>query len=217
MPTSTPSTERPFHVHHYKIPETQGHFRPEARLVVTASLRTSGLLGRLSDAEARVLLAMLGCMTPNGVIQATALQITEALGCSQHHAAGILARLSAKTWQNYPVVVRVTREAAPSTYSLSHALLLHSERVEVQPDGPHTSDSEVVHYSRTRYALPRQAVEPMVLAQLGLSPDEASRSKLRELRRKLLALGVDPQTIDRLIATYPSSSIAQQLAWLPLR
>ena len=160
---------------------------------------------------------MLGCMTPNGVIQATALQITEALGCSQHHAAGILARLSAKTWQNYPVVVRVTREAAPSTYSLSHALLLHSERVEVQPDGPHTSDSEVVHYSRTRYALPRQAVEPMVLAQLGLSPDEASRSKLRELRRKLLALGVDPQTIDRLIATYPSSSIAQQLAWLPLR
>jgi hypothetical protein len=57
----------------------------------------------------------------------------------------------------------------------------------------------------------------MVLTQLGHSPEEASDTPLGEARRGLVQLGVDRDTIDELIYTYPTEDILKQLAWLPER
>lgn len=216
-----PTSEHPFVIEHRHILESPGHFVPQARLIVTSALRTSGVLASLTDQEARTLLALLTFLSPNGEVQATVPQMAEALGTSDTEAQRRLHELTQITWQEQPLVYCVERETALPVYCLSPHLVTNEQPPALpEPAAPvvHAAGrAAIIAHSRARYGRPRAEAEALVAEQLGQSPEASADTPIGEAWRRLLALGVSREQVEELIAGYPVQAILQQLEWLPER
>src|SRR5437868_5701879 len=149
------SSRRPFVIEHRRLDETPKGFVPDARLVVSPALRTSGLLAALSDEQARTLLALLTYLTPNGGIYVTAAEVAEALGVPRAHARRRLDRLAAFRLGDQAVVICLPREAGLPVYGLSHEQVENEQslaRPDISAESPtnRTRREAVTAYSRAR-------------------------------------------------------------------
>jgi hypothetical protein len=212
---------RPFAVEHLRLEETPAEFTPAARLVITAALRTSGLLAVLDDAEARTLLALLSCLSPNGEARAAAFQVAEVLGTYERDARSRLDRLAAAIWRGGPVVLRSEHGTLPPSYAVAPGLLAdkHTQpepEVTVLPI-PAAGREAVVQASRAAYAVPRAEAEAAVAEQLGIPAFADSDSPEGEAWRGLMAAGVPKEQARELVDEYPAEEILRQLEWLPAR
>src|SRR6202020_1862443 len=73
-----PQSDRPFFVLHLRIGANKSTFIPGALIALTPEARTVGFLRRISARNARVLLAVLTCLTANGEPLASARQVARA-------------------------------------------------------------------------------------------------------------------------------------------
>src|SRR4051794_22089503 len=75
---------KPFAILHLRREQTRaGYFRPDARLVITSALRTSGLLLALPEGELKSLLFLLSFLSPNGWCRPTAPELAAAMQVSE--------------------------------------------------------------------------------------------------------------------------------------
>jgi hypothetical protein len=214
---------KPFLVEHLHLNETPVGFTPVARLIVTPTLRTSGLLRALTDEAARSLLLLLTFLTPNGHIQPTVSEIADVLGVSERKARERLHRLVAVRWYGEPVAIELPRETGMDAFALSPSILTHVEPpqedgdVVTLPIPPASSREEVIAHSRAAYGTPRAEAERLVAEQLGIPPGEMEDTPEGEARRQMYAYGVPRDVIERLITNYPLDRIRRQIEWLPQR
>jgi hypothetical protein len=213
-------TEQPFIIEHRRIEEPLGKHTPEARVSVRAALRTSGLLSLLSDKHARVLLALLTYLAPNGQVQATAQQVGQALGVPTRLAALWLMALCARRFHGYHLVYRVGREEGHAVYCLSRAFVIQ-EQQPPPADAPQILEvmgrEKVIARSRHAYATPRAEVEAGVMRRLGHAPEELLDTPEGAVWRGLHVLKIAKADIRALIDTYGAERILEQLEWLPER
>jgi hypothetical protein len=79
--TNAPVAEAPFVVQHRRqATAPSGDFVPEARLILTPALRTSGLWAQLPPEEFKDLLLILTFLTPNGWFRPTLPELADAIG-----------------------------------------------------------------------------------------------------------------------------------------
>ena len=221
MPAAPLQDDSPFVIEHLQNDRTpSGKFTPDAQVVVTRALRSSGLLTYLPDSEARSLLAVLTLLTANGRLNATAAQVAAALGISEAKAQSRLDRLCQLRWNEKPVAVEQVAETGLKTVSLSPHVVAQRER----PVGLRESDlpaplppvagrDAVVAYSRQHYGRPRAEVEREVAAQFGWRSDIDRTTPAGRLE----GLGVSPEDVQSLTAAFSDEEIANQLDWLPYR
>lgn len=219
----------PFIIEHRRKALSPSSFEPQARIAVTDSLRTGGLLARLSDEQARTLLALLTFLSPNGVVQANVWQVAAALDVREGKAAERLERLVSLSFQERPVAFCIEREGGGTTaYTLS-PLLIAQEQAEAPLEQQESEPQQrtlparpagreaVIAHSRAMYARPREEVEKMVLEQLGHSPLESEDTPEGQARRSLRALGVPAEQVNLLLAHHSIEKIQRQIDWLPHR
>lgn len=215
----------PFRVVVSQVPDGQGtHFRPDARLEVTAALRTSGLLRSLPGDEVKTLLLILTYLTTNGLFLASPPQVAEAMQVSESKVEQRLRRLQNFTWQGEPLLREQARESGLRSYGPASVLVsvLHTPepQLSVQTELPSRSNREVViAHSRAAYAHPRAEVERVMAEQNGWEvPDhQAQPSGGVSLFKRLQRFGILPEQAESLIAQHPMEEIVQQLEWLPYR
>ena len=217
----------PFLVELLRLPDQsdKSTFTPGVRLLVTRTLRTSGLLAALPENDVKTLLTLLTFLHPNGHCQASVPELTGALSLSEAKVRARMERLGSMVFQDQPVVRLVRRESGLDSYVLSSAVLGQGEPVEgaplalpVPPKAPGSSVRERVYaHSREAYARPRQEVERIVEEQLGHAPQEQDDTPEGAVRRRLAALGVARDQADLLLANHALDEIVQQLDWLPHR
>ena len=218
---AAPDADRPFVVEHVlPAPDAPGPFVPDARLLVRSTLRTSGLLAYLPDAEARSLLLLLTFLSPNGHLHASLPEIAEGLRVSQDKARRRMLRLTETPWRGEPLALSRKTDSGLERFSLSPSLV--EEHSAALPSAPvpvyeAVGRETVLAHSRKTYAVPRSEAERMVAAQLGHEADEAGEGEVAVARRELAALGVPRETIAALLREYPLTLIQQQIRWLPLR
>lgn len=215
-------SNRPFAIYHQRIAETPNHFRPVAVVVVTPSLRTSGLLSLLSDRQARILLTLLTFLSANGEVRATAQQVAQALGVPVPLASLWLSGLAWRRFQGVHLIYRIERAEGYPVYALSWQFIdrYRSQHPDEYVNGrpaPIATREEVLAHSRSTYARPRAEVEREVLEQLGYSPEEMAPTPEGLLRRRLRGLKLEREDIQFLIETYGTERIQRQLDWLPER
>src|SRR2546423_357922 len=119
------ATMPPLRVEHRREEVPPNRFVPDTRLVVTAALRTSGLLAALSDRDARTLLAVVTFLTPDGRFTGTAPAIAAALGVAEKNVRERLGSLTALSFQGAPVLVEIPREQALSAFVPGPHVLRH--------------------------------------------------------------------------------------------
>ena len=214
----------PFVIEHSQISISPNQFTPGAKLVITPTLRTSGLLKTLSDEAVRSLLAVLACLTPNGRIQPTSHEVGEVLGLPESQARQRLRRLAGTSFEGMPLLALLHRETGMHGFIPSHAVVSESqvtppEQSEVinLPIPPPASRERVIEHSRATYGRPREEVERIIAEQLGHSVEETLDTPDGEARRQLIRLGVPRDEVQRLVNAYPLESIFEQIEWLPLR
>jgi hypothetical protein len=211
---------RPFIIEHRRGFSAPGRFEPAARLAVEPYLRTSGLLSLMSDGQARLLLALLTFVSPNGQVQATARELARALGLPVPLTAWKLDRFAKRRFRDQVFVYRIDRREGESVYALSRHVVAREHAPEPPADPPPivaAGREAVVAESRARYSQPREAVEAEVMRQLGHAAEELADTPQGSAYRQLRALGMAPADIGRLLATYGTADVLQQLAWLPER
>jgi hypothetical protein len=225
IPSTTPSTA-PFlieHLRHYDRLHGD-RYTPEARLLLSPALRTSGLLAALPDAEAKSLLWLLTYLRPDGRVEASVAELVAAMNTGEGKVRARMDRLAQVRWLDSPVTTLVKRDNGLDCYVLAQHLV--SERQVQQPSPEPESPRRlpagrqaIVAHSRAAYARPRAEVERMILEQLGHQPRAADTDTgpNAETRRKLLALGVLREQADLLLMNYPLERIERQIAWLPYR
>lgn len=212
--------ERPFLVHHLRQDESSKDYTPTARLHLTAFARTSGFIRVLSGTEARMLLALMTYLTPNGETRVTATQVARALGVPTPVAVLWLRNLSHTRFQGEPIVERLKSPEALTAYTLSHSLVHH----DVQPqkrDPPviqfAAGRQAVIEHVRSTYATPKVEAERTVMHHLGLHPEELQDSDDAHVWRELRYLRFKRADIQALIDTFGIGKIATQLEWLAER
>jgi hypothetical protein len=211
------------HLRHYDRPRSD-RYTPEARLLLTPALRTSGLLAALPDAEAKSLLWLLTYLRPDGRVEASVAELMAAMNTGEGKVRARMDRLAQVRWLGDPLAASVKRDNGLDCYVL--AVHLVSER-QVQQPSPEPEPPRsvpagreaIVAHSRAAYARPRAEVERMILEQLGHQPRAADTDTgpNAETRRQLLALGVLREQADLLLMNYPLERIERQIAWLPYR
>lgn len=214
-----------FGIASFRQREGQGNssgFTPMSCLLLLPELRPSGFLATLTDGEARTLLAVLTCLTPDGRMQATLPDLATALGISERAVKPSLSLLAARQWEGQPVLYEILREEALPYYTPSPAIVKHlaeesHREVSLPLPPPIATREEIVAVSREKYARPREEVERMVLEQLGHAPEETDDTPEGEVRRRLLGLGVTREEIGVLLTSHPLQDIINQLDWLPYR
>lgn len=222
--TITP-TQPPFLIEHFRRDVTPTGFMPEARLVLSPALRSSGLLPTLSDEQSRTLLTLLSLLTANGEVQATAWEVAELLGLSERQARKQLDNLARAKWQGGPVLIQVPRDTSSSLYALSPTLFAQEEVPPISepllPLPPIAGREAVIGHSRATYARTREEVERQI-AQLNgwdvpeafATPDEKTYASMRQ---RLLVIGLTGEQADELLSRFDLARIQRQLQWLPYR
>lgn len=215
MPTS--SDPPSFAIEHLRQDETPTRFVPVARLYLLPELKTSGLLGRLSGPQARVLLALLASLTPNGGLRVTAPQIATLLQVPAPLAAWWLISFQRARLHGRPIVRALRQEGALTVYTLDSALI--SEIVYIaKPDRPiPTSGEAVIAHSRALYARPRVEVERDVLRQLGHFEEEHGDTPEAMVWQELRGFKIEYEDIRALLDSFGVDRILRQIKWLPER
>ncbi len=233
LPEEVPA-EKPFRVELYRTDERGGKFTPAARLIVTRSLRTSGFLRDLPDAEARTLLLLITFLRPDGRCEVSVPEAASALDIAPVKARARLDRLTTASFGNLPVVRVTRRDSGLDGYVLS-TTLVEEQQALPEADTPEpiaalpARRDEIIAHSRSLYANPRAEVEEMILTQqLGhaaiaaiapiapVTPPDTSTPE-GAARQAMTEIGLPREQIDLLIASFPIEKITEQIAWLPHR
>ena len=133
----TPAEDRPFVLHLLRLDETPGgYFRPGARVAFTPALRASGLLATLSGEDLKSLLLVLTFVHPNGHIQPTLPELSQALRQPQGVTRAQMRRLERLLWQGKPLLHELRRDSGLHGWTPSPRIL------GVQHTPPETSARE---------------------------------------------------------------------------
>ena len=220
-----PSNDAPFIIEHRRVPLGGRDFRPEAKLLLTPALRTSGLLGKLTGETALPLLTLLSFLTPNGRIAPSLHEMGQALGLSAHGVRDFIDPLTRLVFEDVALAIPRLGESGIDGYLLSPKAFAQVEEgvVETQetvpePPGYALAGREaVVAASRARYARPRAEVEREIERALGHDPAQLEDTPEGEARRRLYSLGVPQGEIEPLLEGFGVDDVLRQLDWLPLR
>jgi hypothetical protein len=222
----TPPEGHPFLIENRMVmhDKSRGDVRADARVIVTQSLRTSGLLASLSDRESKLILTLLTYVTTNGYLLAHAPVMARDLGISEGDLQKQLEPLTKREWNAMPLVREIRSPQNPHRYTLSAALLGKEnlgttiDLVPNQPSGlPLASKEEVIEMSRAKYGSPRAEVERDILRQMGISPEEQSDTPEGKARRGMRDAGLPRDLIEQLVTEFGAAACLRQVQWLPLR
>lgn len=138
-------------------------------------------------------------------------------------------RLAEVRWHSQPIVLPVPGEGL-TAFMPVHGLLpvveeaaqeLHPPAIQAAPR------SVIIEHSRRTYGQPRAEVERQISGQLGhespertSAPTEAagqSDDPQAALKGELMAVGIEPNQADELLARFDPIRIRRQLAWLSFR
>lgn len=199
-------------------------FHPEARLFVSETLRTSGLLASLPEREAKNLLWLLTYLHPNGRLFAPVSLLARDMGIALGDARKQFLALARIQWQGSPLVRHLSGDTT-ERFTLGNQVLgeetldtsLPIPLPEKSNHGTTGHRESIVEASRERYARPRLEVEKIVLEQMGYHPEENSDTPEGEVRRGLRSLGIDRDQIDELIEEFGIEACHRQVRWMPLR
>ena len=192
FPMPIPSEDRPFTLHLLRLEQTPGgRFVPGAQVAFTPALRASGLLLSLPGEDLKRLLLVLTFVHPNGHIQPTLLELSQALRQPQAMTRAQMRRLERFVWQGKPLLHEVRRDSGLHGWTPSPRIL----GMEHAPqETPPTSDAPVyvaagreavIAHSRATYARPRAEVErEMALANGWEWPPRTLGERQDELRQK---------------------------------
>lgn len=228
--SQSPINSTPFIIEHRQVEQGRRNFVPEAKLLLTPTLRTSGLLTALPDRAARPLLTLLSFLTSNGDIHPTIHELAQTLGISAGSVRDFMEPLTRLQWQGTPLAIPLLRESGMDGYMLSpkvtahdHKLVLDAHLEATREPAPESLSyvpagrEAIVAASRAKYARPRVEVEREIEVALGHHPDEADHTPEGEARRRLYHLGVPREEIDSLLVECGHDEALQQLRWLPYR
>lgn len=180
MPKS--ADERPFVLELLRVAQTPSdRFAPGARVAFTPALRTSGLLLALNGEDLKSLLFVLTFVHPNGHVQPSLVELSQALRQPQGRTRAQMRRLERFVWQGKPLLHELRRESGLHGWSPSPRILglAHATSQDMPPgtssDTPNTSQDvqagrtataqraagreAVIAHSRATYARPREEVE----------------------------------------------------------
>ena len=231
-----PEQEPPFTIYiEHRNKTRDGHWRPAAYIRLTSSLRTSGLVWALPPEDLKSFLVLLTFLTPNGSIVPTVPQLATALQLSETKTRDRMGRLVAARWHGQPIVLSHQMGNGLEAFTPAPGLLpLHEECADqpINPQAPYraTPREVIIEQSRQLYAHPRAEVEQMVGEQLGhkirdddgtpampvafpIAADESDPSLRGELQR----VGLRPDQVNELLASFDTVRIRRQLMWLPYR
>ena len=164
------TSEKPFIIELRQEDKTENnYFRPAARLKLSQSLRTSGLLLALSSEDVKNLLFLLTFCTPNGECRTLLPQLAEAMRVSPTKAMMWMRHLCAFRWQAQPLVHEHASESGLHFFTLSPHLVAYEHPA---PDTPHSASHDiivssreaVIAHSREKYGRPRAEVEAEIEA-----------------------------------------------------
>ena len=188
-----PSEDRPFVLHLLRHDErVGGDFRPGAHIAFTPALRASGLLLSLSGEDLKSLLLVLTFVHPNGHIQPTLLELSQALRQPQGLTRARLRRLERFLWQGRPLLHEVRRDSglhawtpSPRILSVEHASQEKPQQAGSDPAYVAAGREAVIAHSRATYARPREAVEREIALANGWEwPHRTLGERKEELRQK---------------------------------
>lgn len=205
---------------HVQIAQNKRKFTPSAVIALTPEARTGGFLKRLSGQNARVMLAVLTCLTANGEAQASARQVGRALGVPIPIASLWLEILCWRRYQNEPILYRIQREQGLTLYSISHMHIHHivPDPEDIAAQVTRAADVEAIRaHVRATYAIPADEAEHHVSNQLGVHPKEQQDNDEAWVYRQLRYLKFRREDIVALVDTFGVDSVKQQLIWLPER
>ena len=235
-----PEQEPPFVIYIAHEDKTRDkHWRPAAMIGFTAGLRTSGFLSALGPEEFQSLLLLLSFLSPDGRLNASTLQLAQALGLSAYKTRLRFERLSEVRWLDQPIVRATNWGNGMDGFALSPGFIPTVEEPQGEVASPpiQAVPREVlVERSRRTYARTREEVEreiaemmnwrkasqsassqPVVSESPAQNPESALSAEQAELRGKLIAVGLLPEQADHLMKRFDAVRIHRQLAWLPLR
>jgi len=219
-----PSSPRPFvaYLHRADL-RPDGSFRPDARLTVTPTLRTSGFLRAVPAEDLRILLLVLTFLHPDGHVQPSLIEIAAALRLPQSMARARLRRLERFRWQDLPLVHELRRENGLHAF-IPSAHILGSESVAesapaTDPLRRAAGRDAVVAYSRKTYARPRAEVEAEMARLNGWKPIDTPSDdpEADALVSSLIAAGLGRWEAAGLIESFGKERVRRQLNWLPYR
>ena len=220
MYPNEPHPARPFFVLHVQIVQSKRKFTPSAVIALTPEARTAGFLKRLSGRNARVMLAVLTCLTANGEAQASARQVARALGVPIPIASLWLEILCWRRYQNEPILYRIKRDQGLTLYSISHMHIHHivPDPEDISAQVTRAAGAEQVRsHVRATYAIPADEAEHHVSSQLGVHPKEQQDNDEAWVYRQLRYLKFRREDIVALVETFGVDKVKQQLLWLPER
>jgi len=219
---SQTSTEPPLVIRHVRQDvRRDGHFTPSAVVAITPHLRTSGLLASLPGEEVKSLLAVLTFVTANGRIEPSLPEVAGALNVSESTARERLLRLQTFLWQGEPLLHSRQRELGLDVYAPAPGLIARQEE-DGTTESPMANEpvrvaaprEAIIAHSRENYARPRAEVERIIAEQMGHHKEEDADTPEGSARRRLRALGVPTEFVERIIQNHPLEVIAEQLDWL---
>ncbi len=225
-PDQTPQypSRPPFVIEHRQTPTNDRgtRFHPEARLFVSETLRTSGLLAALPEREAKNLLWLLTYLHPNGRLFAPVSLLARDMGLSERDVRKQFRALTTVDWQDAPLVRHLTQDTT-ERFTLGNQVL-GEETLDTSVPLPlpeltrSTGHREaIVQVSRERYGRPRLEVEKLILEQMGYHPEENSDTPEGEVRRGLRNVSIPREQINELIEEFGIEACLRQVKWLPLR
>jgi hypothetical protein len=227
-------SEAPFIVQHCRqAVAPSGDFVPEARLILTPTLRTSGLWNSLPPEEFKDLILLLTFLTPNGWFRPTLPELADAMNTSQKAAHMRLKRLTARQWHGGPLVVTLPRQDGLDAYAPRRYLL---GRFGYEEDIPAAEEmgqalltekaagrEAVIAHSRARYARTRQEVEAEIRQRMGWGPpafegdDPDTAARKGALYERMTALGMTKEQALGLLARFPVERVERQVGWIGSR
>lgn len=220
--------EAPFHVLHLQQDRAlSGSFRPDARLVLTSALRTTGFWAHMDPADAHTLILLLSFLSPNGHATPAVSLVAEALHCSPMQARSRLLSLTQKEWQGQALAVLLPRDDGNDAFAPGPFLLAQEHPAPPQEKGDplpsRARREDLLAHSRARYARPRAEVEASIAERMGWGPPTFAddppgiAAEKQDLFQKMTAQGMSKeQTLD-VLARFPVAEVQRQVEWLPLR
>ncbi len=207
-----------------------GSWRPEARIELNQTLRTSGFLMAIAPEDLKSLLVLLTFLSPNGHCTATLQQLAGAFHLSPPKARARLERLVSFRWQEQSIIVSHQTSSGLETYALAPGFLPLIEESVQPPTRPALQGAgreRVIEHSRRTYARPRAEVEAEIARLNGWDLPEEGDDPQPEaepldphqaaVRQELVRVGLLSEQADDLLHRFDLVRIQRQLMWLPHR
>ncbi len=228
---SVSDQDAPFVVEKYRVGlRTGSTFQPAARVLITSGLRTSGLWSALPADELRDLTLMLTFLTPNGRIQPTLPELSEAMRVSSAQARARMLRLLHRQWQGQPLIKELVRPNGLDAYlPAKHLVVSYDEPEETDkplspvPSVTRAGREALIAHSRAEYAAPREAVEADIAARMGWGPPTFAHDPPEiAAQKRLLYVRLDEQGMTKhqaldVLSRFDLDIVRKQLDWMPHR